>query len=456
MSPAETWEEPSARFGSSTTRLLVYVLGYDDLLEQASAKFHLDHLPRAMTLGRAADDRPVGVRPPHALRVPDPWMSGDHATLERRGDAYVISDLGSRNGTYVNGSRVAEHRLADGDLIEVGHSLFCYRAVDLSLALLLDQPEENLRMGPTRTFCPEVALLLSDFRRIAQSKEPVLLLAETGAGKEIAASEIHRQSGRKGPFCPVDCGAIPEGLFESTFFGHRKGAFTHATESRLGEIPRADGGTLFLDEVANMSPSAQAKLLRVLEDGKVTALGAPEATLVDVRWVAATNRELMGDPAFRSDLLRRLAGYVGRIPPLRRRREDLGVLASHVLQEAGIRAASITSAAARRLFCDPFDGNVRQLRATLRSAAFLAGGQAIDERHLPELAPPLVDGETAPQVAEQGRQARKGPPSPEQLEAVLAATKGNVVRAAAALGTHPRQLYRWLEKANLSPDKYRG
>lgn len=435
-------------------RLLAYVLSYDDLLADGTFVARVDPAD-PVTIGRAYDDEPTGFRDPTELRLQDRWASGGHAVIDRKGDADVVRDVGSRNGTWVNGERITEHRLEDGDLLEVGHSLFCWRVVDESLAAALDGKEPP-RLGPTRTCCPEVAALRRELGKIAPSNESVLILAETGAGKEIVAEAVHELSGRRGAYCTVDCGAVPESLFEATFFGHRRGAFTGAEGARVGEIATADRGTLFLDEVANMNLTSQGKLLRVLEDGKVTPLGSTEHTQVDVRWIAATNRDLFaGEVPFRDDLLRRLAGYVARIPPLRRRREDLGSLAAHLLRQAGIEKAAISAAAGRKLFTGRFPGNIRELRTTLRSAAILAGAAAIDLEHLPKLeaAPegdPRRDGDDDAAGA-----SRRGTPSAEELTAALAATGGNVVRAAQKLGTHARQLYRWIEKLGIDLDKYR-
>jgi transcriptional regulator of acetoin/glycerol metabolism len=439
-----TLPEPPSRTAAEA-HLFTYVLSYDDLLRPGSTVFRLDGL-ETLTIGRASDERPIGLRAPSELRAPDRWMSGAHAELARVSEGHVVRDLGSRNGTWVNGVRIVEHRLVDQDLVEIGHSLFCYRRLAGAAAGAIDgQP----RLGPTRTFCPEVALLLGDLARVAPSSESVLILAETGSGKEVAAEAIHQLSGRKGELRPVDCGAVPESLFEATFFGHRRGAFTGAADPRTGEIVQADGGTLFLDEVGNMSLPSQAKLLRVLEDGRVTPLGASGPVRVDVRWIAATNRDLFGEGGpFRQDLLRRLAGYVARIPPLRRRREDLGELCAHLLGQAGVQKAAITAAAARLLFSGAFPGNVRQLRSSLRSAALLAGDQPIDMANLPS-----VEAEAAEPAPATNR--RTGPPGAPEIEAALAATEGNVVRAAQQLETHPRQLYRWIEKLSIPLDKYR-
>jgi DNA-binding NtrC family response regulator len=425
--------------------LLTYVLSYDDLCADASRGFVLDG--SRLTLARA--EQGPASRHGDELRLADRWMSGAHAVIEARGEGHVIRDLGSRNGTWVDGVRVTEHPLASGAVIEVGHSLLCYRIADARHAAALDGAVP--RLGPTRTWSPAVAALVRDLERIARSRESVLILAETGAGKEVVAGALHAWSGRAGDLSAVDCGAIPDSLFESTFFGHRRGAFTGAAEARDGEVVRADRGTLFLDEVTNMSLAAQAKLLRVIETGEVTPVGG-EPRRVDVRWVAATNRDLLADGSgFRDDLLRRLAAYVARLPALRARREDLGVLTAHLLADAGVTKAAVTAAAGRALFAAPLPGHVRQLRTVLRSAAILAAGATIEAHHLGEGLGAPSSGVAAEPVDD----ARKKMPTAEEVTAVLTQTGGNVVRAAASLGVHARQLYRWIERLGLDLDQYR-
>ena len=379
VAPGATWEEAPSASGVRHVDLLIYVLDYDDLLAGDAEAFVIDRFP--LTVGRAADDAPRVARDGDTLRVRDRWASAQHAVFEVRGDAVVVRDLGARNGVHVDGRRVSEHRLAPGSLVEIGHSMFVYRRWPESAA---QRVLAGARLGPTRTLNAEVALLADAITRIAPTREPVLVLGETGAGKEVVAAAIHAASGREGPCVTVDCGAIPESLFGATFFGHRRGAFTGAADPRTGEIARADGGTLLVDEIANTSLASQAALLRVIEDGKVTPLGGSDAIEVDVRWIAATHQDLFGKPgAFRPDLLARLAGYVARLPPLRARREDLGVLCAHLLREAGVAKAAMTAAAARQLFAGELPGNVRQLRQTLRSAAVLAGDGVIEVGHLP-------------------------------------------------------------------------
>jgi len=461
MASLDTLEEIELRAApQGSVRLLTFVLHYDDLLSDRSEVIRLDPFAR-WTLGRSEVEPSDLKASAGSIRLPDRRASSSHARIERRGQTDFVIDLGSRNGTWVNGERVEERSLADGDLIEIGRSLFCYRLTDPRASDALLRDGKPVFLGPTQTFCPEVAVLAGSLSRIAPTAEPILILGETGTGKEVVARHIHQLSGRSGELRPIDCGAIPDSLVESTFFGHTRGAFTGANEARVGEIPRAHGGTLFLDEVANMSANAQTRLLRVLDDGFVVPLGGTASQRVDIRIVAATNRDLVGDPgAFRQDLLRRIAGYVARLLPLRNRREDLGALTAHLLRDAGVRSASIQPRAARTLFCSKLEGNVRQLRTTLRSAVALAGGEPIAPDHLPPLFSGMGNDEVMTRAAGQPSTRSSNPPARrapdrDEIARVLQQTRGNMVQAARLLNVHARQLYRWVDKHGIDVERLR-
>ncbi|MBL8955696.1 MAG: sigma-54-dependent Fis family transcriptional regulator [Myxococcaceae bacterium] len=459
----DTLKEQGRSFSAETVRLFTYVLHYDELAKPRTLTFRLE-APRVVVKRGEGGTAPAWQPSSGELMQADGHTSREHVTLEKRGGVTVAVDSGSSNGTFINGQRLnGEAVLADGDLVQVGYALWSYREVPKTLLRGLDAPPP----GVDRSYCPEVAELQRLLALIAPSKEPVLVIAETGSGKELIANTVHRLSGRKGELVAVDCGAVPESLFESTFFGHEKGAYTGATEAREGEVLRANKGTLFLDEVGNLAVPSQAKLLRVLEVSQVSRLGGRGPQPVDVRWVAATNAQLFDDQGFRSDLVHRLAGFVARLPPLRKRREDLGLLTARFLEELGVTSASISAPAARVLFSHPFPGNVRQLRATLRSAALLAradskpGQLELDLPHFPELSRPAVAGASASGAAQAEVEAqgdikpRARPPTSEELMKVLDETGGNVSQAAKRLQTYPRQLYRWLEQMPEVLEKYR-
>jgi DNA-binding NtrC family response regulator len=460
MAERGTWEE-AVEPPQDLVPVLSFVLRYDDLLAERHAMMPIGEGEHC-ALGRAEEPGDDLVQRGDGVLVDDKWASGRHAVLRRKGTgSYAIEDGESRNGTYVNGERVhGKQRIFDGDVIEIGHTLLCFRHVDRTvLARLRD--DGPVRLGPTASQNPEIAAIVTDLDRIAPSRQSVLVLGETGVGKEIVGRMLHARSGRAGAFCAVDCGAVPESLFEATFFGHRRGAFTGATDARTGEIERADGGTLFLDEVGNMPASCQGKLLRAIEDGSIAPLGGSDTRPVDVRFVAATNADPFAKlSTFRGDLVERLAAWVARIPPLRRRREDLGALAAHALRDAGATRASMTAAAGRAFFADPFPGNVRQLRAMLQTAAILAAGEPIDLRHLPKRStshePSEAPGGEPTRESASTSLGRTTAPDAKEIEAALARTGGNVIRAAGHLEVRPRQLYRWIEKLKVPLDRFRA
>jgi transcriptional regulator with AAA-type ATPase domain len=443
---AGTLSGKTSRDAPRLSPTLVHVASYDDLLAEPQGLFPVGP---ELIVGRAPGPSSVT----NGLWLADQRVSTKHLSLRLGASGVVATDLGSSNGTSLNGAPLtAPAVLNDGDLLEVGRSLLCFRVYPKV------PPREGWAWGAERTFNPELGKLGGQLDRIAASDEPVLLLGETGAGKEIAARRVHQVSKRPGPLVAVDCGAMPEQLFESTLFGHEKGAFTGATEARQGEIARAHHGTLFLDEVGNLPPAMQSKLLRVLETKTVKPVGGREAVKVDVRWVAATNATL-SDDEFRSDLRFRLAGFVAKLPPLRRRREDLGLLIASMLREAGVRKATVTRAAASRLFAHEFPGNVRQLRQVLRTAVTLHRDDDVLELDVdafealagPEAEPSLRKAQRLPAVVIE----RGGMPERAELERALTEAQGIVAAAARALGTSSRQLYRWLERLDIDPDAFR-
>jgi DNA-binding NtrC family response regulator len=235
-----------------------------------------------------------------------------------------------------------------------------------------------------------MARLVDRARQVAPRSVPVLLLGETGTGKELFARAIHRASPRRDrPFVPVNCGALPPELVESTLFGHARGAFTGAAHHQQGVFEAADGGTLFLDELGELPLAAQVKLLRVLQEGEVQRVGEANPRKVDVRVIAATHRDLMaemGAGRFREDLFYRLAVAVLRLPPLRERTGDLGLLIDHVLgqieadlaQQPGFTPRRLTPAARRLLLNHPWPGNVRELHNTLLRATLWPEGASLD------------------------------------------------------------------------------
>ncbi len=240
-------------------------------------------------------------------------------------------------------------------------------------------------MGPSET----IGRLIEDLNRGAKSNFSVVIIGETGSGKEVVAQAIHASGPRaKGPFVPVDAGAIPETLFEAELFGHEKGAFTGATSRRPGRFEQANGGTLFLDEILNMPLTAQAKVLRALQEKSFCRVGGTQPIKIDVRVLVAGNEDLdaaMAAGRLRADLFYRLNEFTLRIPPLRQRKEDLLYLANRFMnltnQELNKAVNGFSEPAVRALLNHPWPGNVRQLRSTIRRAVLLAG-EMVTEQHL--------------------------------------------------------------------------
>ena len=288
--------------------------------------------------------------------------------------------------------------------------------------------------------------------RVARTKSTVLILGETGTGKELMARFIHDQSPRnKKDFVVTNCGALPENLIEAELFGHAKGAFTGATHARVGRVALADGGTLFLDEVGELTPSAQVKLLRVLQEGEVQPVGSAKSIRVDLRVVAATHRSLeadVRDGRFREDLYYRLAVFPLELPPLRDREGDITRLAEHFLahnaRELG-RSLGFVPDALRALEAHPWPGNVRELRNTVERMSILSDTGRITEaevegalRHSARLtpAPPPPPTEAPIELA-----ARRAEAEREALVEALDRCRGNRARAARLLGVSRRTLY---------------
>ena len=328
----------------------------------------------------------------------------------------------------------------------------------------LEEENRRLRRAVDRTTSfgelqgasPQMHEIFALVRKIADSRSSVLITGESGTGKEVVARTVHFSGSRaQQPFVPINCTAIPEGLLESELFGHVRGAFTGAHTSKRGLFEQANGGTLFLDEIGDMGLGLQAKLLRVLQDGEVRPVGGNQSVKVDVRIVAATNRDLHVEieaERFRRDLFYRLNVIPIHIPPLRERPEDIRLLAESFLRKhAGDEPYRLSPAAITHLQHCRWEGNARELENAIERAILLAEGREIGPEVLPndgaadEATDALAGEVLARQALEQ--QLTLGDLEDLYIDRVLEQTGGNKVQAARILGINRRTLYRRGERA---------
>jgi transcriptional regulator with PAS, ATPase and Fis domain len=325
----------------------------------------------AMTWASNGSRCSIGSHSANDVVLEDPTVSRFHCQLTVDALGVRLRDLGSRNGTKVDGTRVLDGYLRDGSLLQVGRSTVSFQLGTDRVRLPLS---DRTVMGPLVGKSLAMRTVFALLQLAAKSEATVLLEGETGTGKEGAAQAIHRESSRRdGPFIVVDCGAIPGNLLESELFGHEKGAFTGACERRLGAFEEASTGTLFLDEVGELPIDLQPKLLRALESKEIRRVGSSQWRAADVRVVAATNRELRTDVntgRFRSDLYYRLAVVTIALPPLRSRLEDLPLLVGRLLGTLGADTGTAALLSApeflRTLESAAWPGNVRELRNFLQ------------------------------------------------------------------------------------------
>ena len=316
----------------------------------------------------------IGARRGNDVQLSDSKVSGLHCEIRLDERGYRLRDLDSTNGTYVSSLRINDVYITGGAQIALGSTRLKFEPLGESVEIELADTD---KFGSMIGRSVKMRELFARLDKLARSDTTVLVTGETGAGKELVAEALHDHSTRKdGPFVVLDCGSIPPNLIESELFGHERGAFTGATASYAGAFERAHGGTVFLDEIGELPLGMQPKLLRVLERKEVRRVGGAKTIEVDVRIVAATNRDLgveVNRGRFREDLYYRLAVARIHVPPLRERKDDLPLLIEHILATTpGGEVASIAQETIDLMVKHDWPGNVRELRNVIERAVLLA------------------------------------------------------------------------------------
>jgi DNA-binding NtrC family response regulator len=437
-------------------------------------------------------DLTIGRDPGAGICIPEAAVSRQHARVHYRDGHWVLTDLGGRNGTLVDGEFVNEVVLEPLHEIRVGDAVFkfvpagaeSYARYRIDGVILGGSPGAGDGAAPGSAPSSgaivggyQLGRLASAIRRVARSEISVILLGESGTGKEVFAQQLHAWSLRRGPFQAVNCAAIPATLLESELFGYKRGAFSGADRDKLGLVRAADHGTLFLDEIGDMPPDAQAKLLRVLQSKEVIPVGATQAEHVDVRVVCATHRDLgrlQKEGRFRGDLFARLNEYSVTLPPLRERKEDVYALCRSFLVKHGRPDLGLSFPFMTGLLHYDFPFNVRELEAIIKRGIALEEAAALDAPQLPDEIKALMTGYAvrkkppapilAPLSGSPAAKVRRSPsprPSPSappteaELRATLSQHRGNLAAVGRVFGKERMQVHRWLKRYGIKVDEYR-
>jgi transcriptional regulator with PAS, ATPase and Fis domain len=427
--------------------VLLYAEGYGAL----PAAFALGLKP--MVLGRDPDAE---------ISLPVTAVSRRHAEIRFHRGSWVLRDLGSTNGTLIDGQRIDEAVVEPNAEVRVGDAIFklvdrgANHYVGYSVDGSMRETAERTTKGISRLIGGyQMDTVAAALEQVADSELSVLILGESGTGKEVAARELHDKSGRRGQFSAVNCAALPDNLIESELFGYKKGAFSGADRDKIGLIQAAHGGTLLLDEIGDMPTFAQAKLLRVLQSREVMPIGATRPEPVDVRVLAATHRDLgrlQREGKFRRDLFARLNEFSIELPPLRDRKEDIYQLARFFLKNSGRQNLTLSFPFVVGLLHHDWPYNIRELESAIKRAAALASGPVLGETELPEAVKQAIldyAGEKRPALA------LAAAPGATELRELLDEEQGNVAAVGRRLGKARMQVHRWMKRYGIEVDDYR-
>ncbi|RLB46757.1 MAG: AAA family ATPase [Deltaproteobacteria bacterium] len=416
------------------------------------------HIISGAAVGKTIDllDEPVviGSREPATLVIPDEHVSGLHCRFERTAQGVRISDLGSRNGTWLGGHRIIDAILAPGGRIKVGST-----EIELIIAnksRLRSKWDGDDHLGEMYGKSPAMQQAFTQIAKLFAVDAHIMVRGESGTGKELVARALHQMGARsEGPFVVVDGACLSQNLADVELFGNVRGAFTGAVNDRAGAFERAHRGTLFLDELGEIPPSVQVKLLRALDEGMVQRVGEEDWRRVDVRVIAATHQNLekmVNDGSFRLDLYHRIATFQVALPPLRERDDDVRFIAQRMLEQFapgdGPARATLDEALSR-LAKHAWPGNVRELRNVVRRVAAL--GEA-----LPQQMPNTTGGGPTVRVDEPFHEAKEswiGAFERQYIAKLLDETGNNVSEAARRSGLSRMHLTRLIEKHGLRRER---
>jgi len=382
----------------------------------------------------------------HRYSTDDPWMSSRHAEVFCLDDRWHLRDLGSSNGTRHFGEARSTTALSNGDLFETGGTFWRFRSGPLTRALPAPPYDDVLS-----TLNPGFQDIAERLRRVARTRVPIMLLGDSGTGKEVLARRVHELSGRSGRFTAINASAIQPNLIASELFGVEKGAHSMAERARSGLIRQADKGSLLLDEIGDMPVEVQTSILRLLQESEIVPVGGDFATKVDTRFICATHQnleDLIDGGRFRGDLYARLKGCRLEIPRLEQRNEDIGLLIARFLKRFGAESKTFAPAAYRALMMYPWPYNVRELERCVESAIAVCASDRIERPDLPEAVIEYRDSRVSRDRGSEDDQE-------SELRRLLSSHKGNVSAVARSSGRSRMQVHRWLKRFKVDPADYR-